>query len=109
MPNQPIPVPKANAMIEAYFSYMEAHSVDMAKQTQSVSFTGPELLAWMNTVMPYSDELRIFMGEYLPNDEFAGRTTVILWPYKDGKPARRLGGGDPDDFFQPYNVGTLNP
>ncbi len=114
MANQPIPIAKADLMIATYISYMTSLGADMKKQTQSVSFAGTELLSWLNKVMPYADELRIFMGDYAASDPFAGRTTVLLWPYKDGKPAVLLGSNDDyltegEGEFKPYNVGTLNP
>lgn len=112
MPNRPIPVSKANEMINEYITYMQQHGVDMQKQTHSVSFAGKELMEWLNGVMPYADEIRIFMGDYPKDDPNAGRTTVILWPYKDGKPAKKpdiqgKDGGDTD--VEPYNDGQLMP
>src|SRR5690242_9977694 len=87
MPDQPIPVSTADAMIAEYISYMTSLGVDMNNQTQSTSFGGTDLTNWLATVMPFADELRIFNGRYLPGDAHAGRTTVILWPYYHGAPA----------------------
>jgi hypothetical protein len=110
MPNKPIPVSTANDMIRGYISFMTKLGVDMKKQTQSVSFTGAALMGWLSSTMPYADELRVCMGIYPPGHDHAGRTTVILWPYKNGKPATKPisagkdGGGDDEDI-DPYNEG----
>jgi len=88
MPNQPIPVTQANAMIKTYTTYMQNLGVDMQKQTQSVSFKLPELMAWLSKMTELADEIRICMGDYPAGHPQAGRTTVILWPYKNGKPAK---------------------
>jgi hypothetical protein len=111
MSNRPIPVAKADAMIKSYDAYMKHHGVDMAKQTQSVSFSAVELHAWLTGVLPYADEIRIFPGEYAVGEEHAGRITTILWPYKHGKPAvyPGEGGGPGGGGLEPYNYGTLNP
>lgn len=112
MANQPIPVSEANDMIQAYLEYMTRLGVDMSKQTHSVSFTAPELSKWMETVKSYTDEYRMCLGVY-PGGENAGRMTVIVWPYKNGKPATKpdtegkSGGGG--GFAPPYNQGQLNP
>jgi hypothetical protein len=111
MANRPISIDEANAMIQQYLVYMKNHGVDTAKQTQSVSFTGPELMAWLQEVMPYADELRVCEGVYPPGHPQAGRITTILWPYKDGYPAKRLdgkgnGGGD---GIKPFNEGQGHP
>jgi hypothetical protein len=87
MSDQPIPVSSANAMIAEYISYMTSLGVNMNNQTQSVSFTGTSVMNWLNTVMPFANELRIFNGRYPAGDPNAGRTTVILWPYNHGAPA----------------------
>lgn len=113
MANQPIPVKQANDMIAQYIEYMQKLGVDMTKQTQSISFTSKELLNWLSGAMPYADELRICEGVY-PDGENAGRITVILWPYKNGKPATKpveqgKGGGDDDEEIEPYNDGVLKP
>ncbi|PZR27099.1 MAG: hypothetical protein DI535_11840 [Citrobacter freundii] len=103
----------------------------MKTQTQSVCFSLTELMEWLNKMTPIADEIRIFMGDYPSADVKAGRTTVILWPYKDGEPARSTdatlapesvepdfgnedegttspapGGGNP---VNPYNDGKLMP
>lgn len=114
MANQPIPVSQANDMIKQYLVYMQKHDVDTARQTHSVSFTSKELLKWLSEVMPFADELRVCVGAYLEGTEKANRLTAILWPYKEGKPARKpkvegKGGGDEDEEIDPYNSGTLNP
>jgi len=113
MTNRPIPVEQANAMISEYISYMEKLGVDMAKQTQSVSFTSKEFYTWLTSVMQYMDELRVCIGVY-PDGTSSGRITTILWPYKDGKPARKpkvegKGGGDDDEDVEPYNDGHTTP
>jgi hypothetical protein len=105
MPDQPIPVSTADAMIAEYISYMTGLGVNMNNQTQSVSFTGTDLTNWLNTVMPYTDELRIFNGRYPAGDPHAGRTTVILWPYYHGAPAADNKGKQ----IQPLNEGTGMP
>lgn len=90
---------------------MEGHGIDMNAQTWSVSFSGSALMTWLNQVMPYADELRIFNGLY-PTGEQANRTTVILWPYKNGAPARWPAEGlsvDGDGYIDPYNEGGLDP
>lgn len=134
--SKPIPVSQATAMVKTYNTYMQTLGVDMKKQTQSVSFTLTDLLEWLNKMTPIADEIRIFMGDYPDGSSEAGRTTVLLWPYKDGQPARTTdktlatetdpelpgdededddegstpppppGGGDPAD---PYNDGQTHP
>jgi hypothetical protein len=114
MPNQPIPVSTANDMIKAYISYMTTLGVDMNKQTQSVSFTGTILTDWLALTMPFADELRVCMGVYLPGHAQEGRTTAILWPYKDGQPATQplsegKDGGGSNTLLKPLNEGQGNP
>jgi hypothetical protein len=114
MANRPIPVSEANRMIETYISYMTKLGVDMSKQTASISFTEPALSTWMAEVRPYADEFRICEGVYPPDHEAAGRITVIIWPYKDGKPATRPAeeegvGGGPSTPIPPYNEGGRIP
>ncbi|MGZ8549053.1 MAG: hypothetical protein ACXWV2_00265 [Chitinophagaceae bacterium] len=114
MENCPIPVDVANKMIEEYLNYLKQLGVDPNKQSQSVSFTGKELMAWMSQTMPFADELRVFLGVYPKGEPNAGRITVILWPYKDGKPAAQAysEGKDappPPPPIPPYNNGGLNP
>ncbi|MBC7948022.1 MAG: hypothetical protein H7Y42_09105 [Chitinophagaceae bacterium] len=108
MAGQPIPISTAEDMIKDYITYMRDLGVDMANQTQSVTFTGTDLMDWLNQVMPQADELRIFMGMYPHAHPHAGRTTVILWPYKNGQPANesmQRGGGP----TEPFNEGTGQP
>ncbi|MBL7741931.1 MAG: hypothetical protein JNN00_00520 [Chitinophagaceae bacterium] len=112
MTGKPIPVSEANDMSKAYVDYMTKLGVDMNNQTQSVSFTGETVMSWLNNIMPRADELRVFMGRYPEGHEQAGRTTVILWPYKDGKPVNRPSaqGKDGDDEpADPFNQGQGNP
>jgi len=112
MENRPIPVNVANVMKEDYVIYLKKHGVDPFKQSQSVSFAGKELMAWMAQTMPYADELRVYLGVYPPTDPNAGRITVILWPYKNGKPATQpvSEGKDGDSTpIPPYNQGGLEP
>lgn len=108
---KPIPAGTADVMIKDYFDYMTKHGVDMTKQTQSVTFTGSTVMEWLVEVMPRADELRVFMGFYPEGHAQAGRTTVILWPYKDGNPATNpiegKGGGGND--IDPFNDGAGNP
>jgi|GEM_PF-793072 len=133
--SKPIPVSQATAMVKTYNTYMQTLGVDMKTQTQSVSFNLSELMEWLNKMTPIADEIRVFMGDYPDEAPESGRTTVLLWPYKDGQPSRTTdkslatdtdpelpgdennndiagtpppppGGGDPAD---PYNDGTLHP
>lgn len=112
MANRPISIKEANDMIQLYLSYMTGLGVDMNKQTQSVSFT-PELLSWMKTIDTKDyDEWRVCFGVYPSLDSQKGRMTVILWPYKDGKPANKpdagkSGGGG--SGYNPFNQGQGNP
>ena len=106
MANQPIPVAKATAMMQQYVSYMGSHGINMNSQTQSVSFDASELQQWMNNVMPYTDEFRIFLGVYPAGDPEAGRITVIVWPYKNGQPATN---GAARGEIEPFNEGQLYP
>jgi len=113
MANQPIPVDKAYDMVKNYIAYMTGLGVDMQKQTQSVSFDAAIFKHWLDTVMPYTDELRVCMGVYPAGDPQEGRTTVILWPYKNGKPATMPavgdGDGDGNQTIDPFNEGHGNP
>jgi hypothetical protein len=107
-----IPVSTANDMTRLYVDFMTKLGVDMNRQTQSVSFTNSDLMDWLATVKPFTDEMRIFMGVYPEGHAQAGRTTVILWPYKDDKPAAApltIGKGNGDDDFDPYNEGAGHP
>jgi hypothetical protein len=111
MPNQTIPVKDANAMVEQYLIYMTNHGIDPLKQTHNVGFTTPNLIEWLNRVKDLTDEFRICLGVYPAGHLNAGRLTTIIWPYKDGKPARKpIQGKDGDDTFEdPYNEGELRP
>jgi hypothetical protein len=137
MPNQPIPVSQATAMVKTYTSYMQTLGVDMQKQTHAVGFTLPELITWLSKMTELADEIRICMGDYPAGHPQAGRTTVMLWPYKNGVPATypsegtllkstltgENGGDDDDDDdddddcedggggkgVDPYNEGQLYP
>lgn len=118
MKNHPIPAKEAYTMVEEYWKYLKKLGVDPDSQTQSVSFTASELISWMQRVMSVSDEFRIFFGVYPEGHPQAGRITSIIWPYKDGKPAKKVtssvqGKDDPppppDDEEDPYNAGGLNP
>lgn len=102
MANRPIPVSDANNMIQEYLNYIK-NPVDMSKQTQSVSFTVPELKAWLDQTMPNIDEIRVCFGIYPVGHAQAGRITVILWPYKDGQP------GKTNPPTPPYNEGSGRP
>ena len=69
----------------------------------------------MNEVAPLMDELRIFYGLY-QSGPHTGRTTVILWPYKNGQPAMRAEAAGKlmnDDnggrYIEPFNEGAGNP
>lgn len=113
MSNRPIPVSTANIMIQEYINFLKEQGIDPDKQSQSVSFDGTELMAWLNNVMPLADELKICLGVYPKLDANAGRITVILWPYNAGLPALQLVSegkdGNPPEPIPPYNAGTLNP
>jgi hypothetical protein len=114
MENRPIPVSVANEMIAEYTAWLRQQGIDPEKQSQSISFTGKELMSWLSGVMPVADELRICLGVYPKTDPNAGRITVILWPYKDGQPATQpvTDGKDtppPPPPVDPYNQGSLNP
>jgi hypothetical protein len=112
MKNGPIPVEMAESMMKEFDHYMRSRGIDMGKQTQSVSFSGQEMMNWLKNVMPYADELRICFGAYPGNEPSPNRITVILWPYKDGQPANQpvVVGKDGDgEKIPPYNQGGLNP
>lgn len=127
MPNRPIPITEANTMIKAYSTYMTTLGVDMKKQTQAVAFKLPELISWLSKMTEVADEIRICMGDYPAGHPEAGRTTVILWPYKNGQPSVYTGveptadnpegcddeGGAEGDGggkeVDPYNDGQLFP
>src|SRR6185436_415438 len=104
MAGKAISVADANLMINEYASFMHGLGVNMATQTQDVAFTGSALSTWLGNVMPFADELRVFMGVYPLGNPRAGRTSVILWPYKNGAPARdgSFGGGN---VIEPFNDG----
>jgi hypothetical protein len=69
-------------------------------------------MTWLNGVTPHTDELRIFNGLYSSGQQ-ANRTTVIIWPYKNGEPARWPSEGvtenGGDGYIDPYNDGGLDP
>lgn len=115
MKNHPIPAKEATLMIEEYCRFLTQTGIKPEKQTQSVSFTAPELMSWLGKTMPAADELRIFFGVYPAGHVNAGRITTILWPYKDGKPTTQpvqIEGKDdppPPPPTDPYNAGGLNP
>jgi hypothetical protein len=108
MAGKAISVADANLMIAEYASFMHGLGVSMATQTQDVAFTGSALSTWLGNVMPYADELRIFMGVYPLGNPRAGRTTVIIWPYKNGVPATD-GGFRGGNAIEPFNDGMGNP
>lgn len=111
MANGPISPSQGYAMTTAYTAYMQKLGVDMTKQTQSVSFVSTDLLSWMNSVKMYADEFRICLGVY-PDGADEGRITVIVWPYKAGKPSvlpTEEGKDAGPTQVPPYNTGTLNP
>ena len=108
MANQPISVETANQMIASYITYMKNLGVDMERQTESVSFSSPGLINWLNEVAPYCDEIRIFNGLYGSGDHDQ-RTTVILWPYRNGQPATRQQSINGDNYVNPLNEGELHP
>jgi len=105
MAGQTIPISTANQMIAEYFAYMSNLGVNMEDQTQSVSFTSNTVMDYLNNVMPNADELRVFMETYPPEHPHAGRTSVILWPFKNGEPALDSN----DESFEPFNEGTGTP
>jgi hypothetical protein len=111
MPNRTIPVSEANAMVQQYLNYMTEHGMDPKSQTHNVGFTTPNLMEWLNRVKDLTDEFRICLGVYPSGHPSAGRLTTIIWPYKNGEPARKpTQGKDGDDTFEdPYNEGGLHP
>lgn len=108
----PIPVATADLMIKEYEG-ITASDLELAKKTLTVSFTGKELMGWLNEKMAVADELKIFFGKYPKDDPQAGRVTVILWPYKNGSPLTEgyIEGkdGPPPPPSDPYNQGSLTP
>ncbi len=111
MANGPISPNQGFAMTAAYTSYMQKLGVDMNSQTASVSFVSTDLMSWMTSVKMYADEFRICLGVY-PDGANAGRITVIVWPYKAGKPAEQPSTEGKDGsgtLVPPFNAGTLNP
>lgn len=109
MANQPIPVEKATLMMQQYVAYMTGLGVDMSQQTQTVSFNANDLKHWIDDVLPFTDEFKICMCVYPPTDADAGRSTVAIWPYKDGSPARTDSGRGVPAEIEPFNMGTLEP
>ncbi len=111
MANQPIPVDKATVMMQNYLAYMTGLGVDMAHQTQTVSFNAQDLRQWIDSVMQFTDEFRLCFGVYAPTDAGAGKMTVAIWPYKDGQPATS-GAGKGTSVpaeIEPFNEGQSNP
>ena len=104
MAGQTISVDTAGQMLTKYTDYMTGLGVNMEEQTQSVSFSIGPLMHWLNSVSADSDEIRIFMGAYPDGEPQAGRTTVVLWPYKDGSPAEST-----TEELPPFNDGAGNP
>lgn len=102
MANKPIPVSTADTMVQEYLNYIKS-SAEMSTQTQSVSFAGKELMEWLNQTMPNADEIRVCFGIYPEGHAQAGRITVILWPYKDGQPAKT------NPPIPPFNDGQGRP
>ena len=92
--SKPIPVSQATAMIKTYDAYMQTLGVDMKEQTLSVGFQLPELMAWLSKISEVADEIRVCMGDYPDGHPQAGRTTVVLWPYKNGEPAKKARAGN---------------
>lgn len=117
MTNQPIPVPVAESMIKEYINLIGSGvtTEQLSKQTQNVAFQKKEVLPWLNEVMQYADQIRVCFGVYPPGHEQGGKLTVILWPYKDGKPATwpleagKAGDGDPGGLIKPFNEGQGTP
>ncbi|HEX2627959.1 MAG TPA: hypothetical protein VHM26_03080 [Chitinophagaceae bacterium] len=113
MPNRPISTELANEMIKNYLSYMTDHGINMEDQTHCVEFSSNALLGWMGSVSAETDQFRLCFGRYPDSHPYAGRLTVIVWPYKNGQPAIvppwGLPGGDPCEEVDPFNEGTLNP
>lgn len=112
MPNRPISVALANAMIKDYIGYMTQHGINMQDQTHCVEFSSDALLGWMGKVSAQADQFRVCFGRYPDGHEHAGRLSAIVWPYKDGKPAKKTtveGKGGEEDDIEPFNEGSLNP
>ena len=103
MAGQTIPVDTADQMVTKYIEYMTGLGVNMEEQTQSVSFSIGTLMTWLNSVSGQCDEIRIFMGAY-PDGGQEGRTTVVLWPYRNGSPAEST-----TEELPPFNEGTGHP
>ena len=97
---EPISPSAANTQKQDYVNYMTGLGVNMNAQTQSVSFDSTVLLHWMNSLGTFADEFRLFMGL-----NTNGRTTVIVWPYKNGVPAVDSRG----TTIQPFNDGQGIP
>jgi hypothetical protein len=105
MAGQSISAGSADQMVTKYSEFMSNLGVNMEEQTQSVSFSIAPLMNWLNSISNHSDELRICMAAYPDGDANEGRTTVVLWPYRNGQPAAD-GANEPID---PYNEGGGNP
>lgn len=107
----PIPVAEAEIMIKEYEG-ASATDLELTKKTLTVSFSGKELMDWLNEKMAIADELKIFFGKYPKGNPEAGRVTVILWPYKDGAPLTQgyaEGKDGPPPPSDPYNNGQSGP
>ena len=104
MAGQAISVDTADQMITAYMDYMSNLGVNMEEQTQRVSFSIGPLITWLNSIAADSDSISVCMAAYPEGEPSAGRTSVILWPYKNGEPAERGG-----EIIEPYNDGSLDP
>jgi hypothetical protein len=111
MAGKKIPVSQASAMISSYVDYLRTLQVDSKKKTQYVSFTLPEIQAWLDEVGPSTDELRVYLGVYPDGTSNPGRVTTIIWPYKNGKPALKpIEGKDGnDEGHDPFNEGQGMP
>ena len=105
MAGQSISVDAADQMVTTYVDYMTNLGVNMEEQTQSVSFTLSDLRTWLDSVANRTDEIRVFMAAYPSGEPNEGRTTVILWPYRNGAPA--VDGNNNE--LDPYNEGTGQP
>jgi hypothetical protein len=107
----------AKMIMKAYEVYMDSLGVDTSNNnlTRAVSFNSKNLKKWIKKydIFNKSDELRIFFGRYPDLPVFGAnrnRLTLILWPYKNGFPAKRGGvRSDKDDELDPFNLGNLKP
>ena len=112
MAGKPIPVTMAMTMVGQYAEYISKLQTHVDKKTEYTIFSLPDLMAWLKTVEPYADELKVCMGVYPADAPGAGRLTVILWPYNSGKPAGEPlegKGGTGGGGMNPYNDGNNGP